>query len=141
MTLANRNGWKWTSGWLESWEGLLLPTDISTTCAEAIFRVYSISFLHRSSKRQSPTTVLLRSQATQIITFKKGMSQSWIQTIFLIILPIHPKDDHVGSVLFACRWTPGQCLFMMATPPNYNLWRNKVRGKKKILLGYCHNFK
>ena len=31
--------WKRSSGWLESWEGLLLETDVSTTCAEAIFRV------------------------------------------------------------------------------------------------------
>ena len=31
--------WKRSSGWLESWEGLLLVTDVSTTCAEAIFRV------------------------------------------------------------------------------------------------------
>ena len=30
--------WKRSSGWLESWEGLLLVTDVSTTCAEAIFR-------------------------------------------------------------------------------------------------------
>ena len=31
--------WKRSSGWLESWEGLLLVTDVSTTCAEAILRV------------------------------------------------------------------------------------------------------
>ena len=31
--------WKRSSGWSESWEGLLLVTDVSTTCAEAIFRV------------------------------------------------------------------------------------------------------
>ena len=31
--------WKRSSGWLESWEGLLLVTDVSITCAEAIFRV------------------------------------------------------------------------------------------------------
>ena len=31
--------WKWSSGWLESWEGLLLATDVSTTGTEAIFRV------------------------------------------------------------------------------------------------------
>ena len=27
--------WKWLSGWLESWEGLLFVTDVSTTCVEA----------------------------------------------------------------------------------------------------------
>ena len=32
-------GWKWSSGWLHSWEGLLLATDVSTTTREAIFRV------------------------------------------------------------------------------------------------------
>ena len=31
--------WQRSSGWLESWEGLLLVTDVSTTCSEAIFRV------------------------------------------------------------------------------------------------------
>ena len=31
--------WQWLSGLLASWEGLLLATDVSTTCAEAIFRV------------------------------------------------------------------------------------------------------
>ena len=31
--------WKRSSGWSESWEGLLLAADVSTTCAEAIFRV------------------------------------------------------------------------------------------------------
>ena len=28
--------WKWSSGWLESWEGLFFATDGSTTCTEAI---------------------------------------------------------------------------------------------------------
>ena len=36
---SNITYWKWSSGWLESWEGLLLATDVSTICAEAIFRV------------------------------------------------------------------------------------------------------
>ena len=31
--------WKRSSGWLESWQGLLFVTDISTNCAETIFRV------------------------------------------------------------------------------------------------------
>ena len=30
---------KWLSWWLESWEGLLLVADVSTTGAEAIFKV------------------------------------------------------------------------------------------------------
>ena len=34
--------WKRSSGLLESWEGLLLATDVSSTCAEAIFRLDSI---------------------------------------------------------------------------------------------------
>ena len=36
---------KRSSRWLESWEGLLFVTDVSTTCAEAIFRVKWQSFL------------------------------------------------------------------------------------------------
>ena len=35
--------WKRSSGWLESWEGLLLVTDLSTTYAEAIFRVKRVN--------------------------------------------------------------------------------------------------
>ena len=31
--------WKRSSRWVESWEGLLFATDVSTTCAEANFRV------------------------------------------------------------------------------------------------------
>ena len=31
--------WNRSSGWLESWEGLLFANDFSTTCVEAIFRV------------------------------------------------------------------------------------------------------
>ena len=71
--------WKWSSGWLEPWEGLLFVTDVSITCAEAIFRVkWSITWLwrwlpHRLSKCQSPTTVLLRTPVTQMITFNQGM--------------------------------------------------------------------
>ena len=38
-TRVSYRDWKRSSGWLESWEGLLLVTDVSTTCAEAIFRV------------------------------------------------------------------------------------------------------
>ena len=31
--------WKWSSGWLELWEGLLLVIDVLATSAEAIFKV------------------------------------------------------------------------------------------------------
>ena len=73
--------WKWSSVLLESWEGLLLVTDVSTTCAEAIFRVSWLWrltqlwrwLLHRLSKRQSPATGLLRTPITQIIIFNQGM--------------------------------------------------------------------
>ena len=36
--------WKRSSGWLESWEGLLLVTGVLKTCAGAIFRVKSPGF-------------------------------------------------------------------------------------------------
>ena len=38
---------------------------------------------HRLSKRQSLTTVLLRTPITQMIFFNQGMLYSWVQTIFL----------------------------------------------------------
>ena len=37
--VRNNLDWKRSSGWLESWEGLLLVTDVLRTCAETIFRV------------------------------------------------------------------------------------------------------
>ena len=40
--------WKRSSGWVESWEGLLLVTDISTTCAEAIFRLCQFCLFRHS---------------------------------------------------------------------------------------------
>ena len=33
--------WKWSSGWLESWEWLSLATDVFETCAEATFMASS----------------------------------------------------------------------------------------------------
>ena len=38
-TIRSNLDWKRSSGWLESWEGLLFATDVSTTCAAVIFRV------------------------------------------------------------------------------------------------------
>ena len=39
--------WKWSSGWLESLEGLLLATDVSTSCAEAISSYFDDHFQSR----------------------------------------------------------------------------------------------
>ena len=42
--------WKRSSGWLESWEGLFLASDVSTTCAEVIFRAIAlVSWKFRNS--------------------------------------------------------------------------------------------
>ena len=38
-TIRSNLDWKRSSGWLESWEGLLFATDVSPTYAAAIFRV------------------------------------------------------------------------------------------------------
>ena len=64
--------WKWSSGWLESWEESLLTTDISTIWAEAIFRLDWRWLPQRVSKRQSPKTFLLRTPFTQMIIFNQG---------------------------------------------------------------------
>ena len=47
--------WKWSSGWLKCWKGLLSATDASTTCADTIFKVKWLWtwLLHRLSKRVS----------------------------------------------------------------------------------------
>ena len=39
--------WKRSSGWLQSWEGLLFATDVLTTCAEAIWIMRTIGGLGR----------------------------------------------------------------------------------------------
>ena len=39
--------WKWSSGWLESWEGLLLATEVLATSAEAIFGAKGIQQFSR----------------------------------------------------------------------------------------------
>ena len=49
--------WKRSSGWLESWEGLLLVTDVSTTCSEAIFRVKCLLTLKLASAQVVETSV------------------------------------------------------------------------------------
>ena len=57
--------WKWSSGWLESWEGLLLATDILTAYTEAILQSrFWRWLLHRLLKCQLPTRVLLRTPFT-----------------------------------------------------------------------------
>ena len=38
-SISHSLDWKWSSEWREFWEGLLLATDVSATCAEGIFRV------------------------------------------------------------------------------------------------------
>ena len=49
--------WKRWSGWLESWEGLLLVTDVSTTCAEAILtlKMASAQVVETSVINNSPS--------------------------------------------------------------------------------------
>ena len=42
--------WNRSSGWLESWKGLLLVTDVSTTCAQAISRVNWLRLPLRNQK-------------------------------------------------------------------------------------------
>ena len=67
--------WKWSSRWLESWEGLLLAADVSITCAEAIFsRTRLWRWLpHSLPKRQWLTAVLLRTPVAQMTFFNKSM--------------------------------------------------------------------
>ena len=70
---------KWSSGWLESSEGLLLATDILTTCAEAIYTITDNWLwrwlLHRLLQCQLPT-VLLRAPVTQMIIFNQWMESN-----------------------------------------------------------------
>ena len=60
--------WKLSSGWLESWEGLLLATDVSTTCADS---------------RQQQSFPALQSPRWSLSI---KVCYSWVQTIFLFDL-------------------------------------------------------
>ena len=63
--------WKWSSGWLGSYEGLLLATGVSTNLCGSHLQSQIIRLWrwlpHRLSKRQSPTTFLLKTPTTQTI--------------------------------------------------------------------------
>jgi len=66
--------WKWSAGRLESWEGLLLATDVSTTCAEAMLRVDSDDgFSTGCRKVHNQQQTLSRTPVTQMIIFNHGM--------------------------------------------------------------------
>ena len=88
--------WKRSSGWLESWEGLLLANDVSTTCTEAIFKVKSQEtedgFPPRVSKCQSLTVVLLRTPITLMgFSIKVSFNCWWISEpvrVLTIVLEI-----------------------------------------------------
>ena len=81
--------WKRSSGWLESQEGLLFVTDVSTTCVEA--RCQNISHKQQSfSGLQSPGW-----------SFSIKVCYSWVQTIFLSIIAFH--RTHTIYVVFQSR--------------------------------------
>jgi len=87
--------WKWSSGWLDSREGLLLVTDILTTCAEAVFRVkWQCSRVHLTQRMASPqvfetsvTNKSFRTSVTQMIVFNQGIL-SLLQKITRVCLNI-----------------------------------------------------
>ena len=64
--------WKWSSGWLDSWQGLLFATDVCGTCAEAIFTWLWRWLPHRLSKLPLPTTVLVKPPVNQMIIFNQS---------------------------------------------------------------------
>ena len=89
--------WKRSSGWLESWEGLLLATDVSTTCVEAVFSV------KRRLWRWPPHRLLKCQLLTTIIFFSGLQSPKWSfsikvccssdQTIFLVELTLRQRNS------------------------------------------------
>lgn len=100
-TVVSRFDWKWWSGWLESWEALLM-TDVSTNCAEAIFRVTRLWrwLQSRLLKHPSPTTIL-RTPNTQMIIFNQ-VYYYWVQIIFLFSsFMVHLFNDN-NIVQYCC---------------------------------------
>ena len=86
---------KRSSGWLESWEGLLLMTDISTTCAEAIFRV-------RMASAQAVKTSVANNSPSQDSSHPNDLFQSRYVTTgfepfpYLVIFFFFSKRNKMG---------------------------------------------
>ena len=101
--------WQRSSRRLESWEGLLFAINVSTICAEAIFRVNARWLSNRLSKRQLQTTVLLRTPTTQMIFFNQGMllrgSKHFLNQNHLrvTITPISGVSNSVSNIAAALR--------------------------------------
>ena len=60
--------WKRSSWWLEFWIGLLFVTDVSTTYAEAIFKVKSSRYKYRLSRCFKQTRMSRGSNWYELIT-------------------------------------------------------------------------
>lgn len=80
--------WKWSSGWLEAWEGLLLMTDVSTTCGEANFIVKCLYWLWRwlpqSFLYSSFSIMFCQSNYVPIFQPMKGKTRSNLHLVHVI---------------------------------------------------------
>ena len=80
--------WKRSSGWLESWEGLLLVNGISTTCVEAIYRVKTLKMASETSVNNNSPSLGSNHPDDLFLSFSIKVCYSWVQTIFLVTLSI-----------------------------------------------------
>ena len=75
----------WSSGWNESWKGLLVVTDVSTSWAEIILRLWRWLPL-RMLNRLSPPTVIFWTHFTRTIKFHPRMLLvPWLKMIIRVI--------------------------------------------------------
>ena len=129
-SISHSLDWKWSSEWLEFWEGLLLATDVSTTCAEAIFRVkWTLKMrkvltlrwlLHRLSKRQSTTTVLLKTAVTQMIFSIKVCYSSVVRILSHTTFTLEqkfPDSWRVRNVVIICQIRFGTFVYSQSRNP------------------------
>ena len=79
----NYLAWKRSSGWLESWEGRLFATDVSTTCAEGWHSEYGFHMGCRNVNRKQQSFSGLQSPRW---SFSIKVCYSLDQTIFLITI-------------------------------------------------------
>ena len=81
--------WLKMSGWLESWEGLLLATDVSITCTEAIFRVKSSMMtedgFHTGCQNVSHQQQSLSRLQSPRWPLSIKVCYYWVHTIFLFL--------------------------------------------------------
>jgi len=129
-SISHSLDWKWSSGWLEFWEGLLLAAGVSAACAGAIFRVkWTLKMrevltlgwlLHWLLRRRSTTAVLLRTPVTQMIFSIKVCYSSVVLILSHTTFTLEqkfPDSWRVRNVVIICQIRFGTFVYSQSRNP------------------------